>query len=607
MNPCKRRPFAFSCLIIMLTLLLASCESSESSFYINPDEDTDRNPPTDRDSFDGGESEEADGEDAAEDNETELEEDAPLPPVGYYLACEEAKAQVQAWEAQRPGSLTVYEAGTSSISAGRTFSGSVWMRDDAKVTTGASADPIEIRGHLILSGNAVFTAEGAEFEWKEKANQEQKEPHGFTVVLLDDATAEFDTVRIHNYAPNILACGNSGLRLKNVEFDGGQARIDAAEAAVIEAKEFPYGEIETWIANKATMVLQDSPQADLRPGQVIGSGWEVELSPPAIGSVEDFRVKTATHGVAYSLTIQDCHVIAWPVEIRKEAILAIRNSRHERDGVPQFDLESGANGLELILPLTGQHILENLDDHTCPDRFESTLEDREILIESSCLRHWRVRASGGAQVALRQCSLGGLETDNTAEVTVDYSTFTGEAPLVARGQSTVSLRKTVFHGPPATYDNAKMVFSDSTSQLTEDELNDGSHDESLLAFNSVEGRVPMEAFDKSLNAHLKLESLKGEDWTLKLRGTAKGYRGPYNMGNTGFFTATLVSAADGSVIHAAGTSGATIEGREIASFDVIYAGDYRALIEMSVNVGTAIQETMISSLVTSWSPPETGK
>ena len=382
--------------------------------------------------------------------------------------------------------------------------------------------------------------------------------------------------------------------------------MDIAEAALLEAESFPYGEIELWVANKATMIVQESPNADLLVGQVIGSGWDATLTLPATGQIDQYRVKNDPDGVAYSLGIVNSHVVSWPVEVRRDASLTIRDSRYERDGGPVFDRESGSNGLELLLPLTNQHILENLNDHECFDSYTSPLEDRELHIESSCLRHWRVRATGAAEVALRQCTLGGLETDDTAEVSVDYSTLTGEAPFVARGYSRVALRKASFHGAPATYDSAKMIFSEGTSYLSDDELADGSHDESLLAFTSVDGLLPTTAFDESLNAHLKLESLatsETDSRSLVLKGTVKGYGGPYHSGNVGFFQTKLVSPVDGSLIRDAGTKGASVENHIVAEFDMttLYAGDYRAMVEWTVG---NYNETLTSSLITGWAPPE---
>jgi len=282
----------------------------------------------------------------------------------------------------------------------------------------------------------------------------------------------------------LMIGGNARLVVEDTDF--GDVQLLSAGGATLEARRLT-GNFEVLVQDGSTMILEDIPRL---PGMgkiwvwvEFPSGSEAEYSPPMPGMIEHWSFPPpGSVGISQTATVDRCEVLVWPMLVRENSSVVLREIPPENHVVVGFHMP---NDIEVGALLNDRFYA----DHTLD------LEDREFRLVNASVDTWNLYPQADAHVTVRDSHLGeilSLENSrvwmerttidgtggffgsrDTSSITATDCTFT--CTIEASQESTIELRSSIVAPYPAdptgawtrfgAYDDGRL-FSDQTAILT---------------------------------------------------------------------------------------------------------------------------------------------
>ena len=290
---------------------------------------------------------------------------------------------------------------------------------------------------LRLSGN-IWALGNAQVRLENSVIQFLSEYHG-QYALVGAEEAQVDVVGCDYRVPNgvqhaLMVAGNAQMNVQDTDF--GDVQLLSAHTATLRASRLN-GNFEVLVQDESTMVLADIPR-DTGEGSIwvwveFPSGSEAEYSPPMPGYIESWSFPPAgATGIEQIATVDRCETLLWPMLVREDSRVTLRDIPEEHWIVVGFHMPSDGTIEGLVNDLT-------YADHTLD------LDDREFRLINASIDTWNLYPQADAHVTVRDSILGEILSLENSRVTMERTTIDGTGGFFgARDTSRITATDCVF-------------------------------------------------------------------------------------------------------------------------------------------------------------------
>ena len=305
-----------------------------------------------------------------------------------------------------------------------------WIITDAVVLT----EPTELGHVIVLSGGSLTVRDLQEpglrmsghiwvigdgsLKLENSVIQFMSVFHGqYALAGIDDARIE--VVGCDYRVPNgvqhaLFAAGNAELLVEETDF--GDVQLLSAHTARVEARRLT-GNFEVLVQDESTMVLEDIPRV---PGEgkiwvwvEFPAGSEAEYSPPMPGFVESWSCPpTGATGILQTVTVDRCDTLLWPMLVREESRVTLRDISEDHWVVVGFHMPTDAT-------------VEGLFNDRYYDDWTLGLPDRDFHLVNASVDTWNFYPQSSAHVIFRDSVVGEILSMGDARVRMERTTVDG--------------------------------------------------------------------------------------------------------------------------------------------------------------------------------------
>jgi len=226
----------------------------------------------------------------------------------------------------------------------------------------------------------------------------------------------------------LLVAGDAELVVADTDF--GDVQLITANSSRLEATRLN-GHFEVIVQDAAAANLTDIPrdpdQGNLWVWVEFGSGSRAEYSPPLPGFVDHWSFPPeGAAGIPQSVEMSRCEVLLWPLLVRPDSDLTLR------------DIDAD-NWVVVGLHLPADAAIADLVNGTSYVDHELGLADRRLLLADAAVDTWNLYPEDGARVEVRDSVLGEILSMGSSEVRVDRTTVDGTGGFLgARDRSRIT-------------------------------------------------------------------------------------------------------------------------------------------------------------------------
>lgn len=220
----------------------------------------------------------------------------------------------------------------------------------------------------------------------------------------------------------IVTAGTGRAVLEDTDF--GFVQLVPTGNSNIEARSLN-GTFEVVVQEDAHIVLEDIPrdfgQGELWVWPEFPAGSTAVYSPPLPGYVGSWSFPPeGSSGIRQTIVLTRCQVRLWPLLVRENCNLTLRNITEDNWIVVGFHLPDSlsVDGLENQDPVTTQ----TLD-----------FEDRTVRLDNASIDAWNLYPSGSARVEIRNCTLGEVLAFGASRVHLTNTTIDGTGGFFGSG------------------------------------------------------------------------------------------------------------------------------------------------------------------------------
>ncbi len=290
--------------------------------------------------------------------------------------------------------------------------GHVILLDGGSLTVRDLPEPgLRLNGHVWATGNSSVRFENSVIQFLSVY-------HGqYSLVGAD--TARMEVVDCDYRIPNgvqhaLFAVDHAVIVLEDTDF--GEVQLISSHTSTIDASRLN-GHFEVLVQDESAMRLADIPRD---PGQgaiwvwvEFPSGSAAEYSPPMPGYIESwsFPPDGAT-GIKQSATVDRCETLLWPMLVRENSQVTLRDIPEDNWVVVGFHMPNDAVVEGLINDsLYADHVLD--------------LDDRVFRLVNASIDTWNLYPQADAHVTVRDSHLGEILSLENSRVWMERTTIDG--------------------------------------------------------------------------------------------------------------------------------------------------------------------------------------
>jgi hypothetical protein len=311
-----------------------------------------------------------------------------------------ASTQVQPWE--DPDVPWVVTAPTLITEPMHVQGPIIVLTGGSLEVSGVSEPGFQMEGHLWAIGSSEVRLENSVIEFLSSY-------HGqYSLVAGEQARVEVSdcVYRVPAGVQHALMTAGSAEMLVH-DTDFGDVQLLSAESSRLTARRLN-GRFEVLVQHDSHMVVEDIPR-DVDQGNLwvwveFGPGSEAVYSPPMPGYVETWTFPPPdSTGILQTVTLSRCETLLWPMLIREDSRLTLRDIPEDHWVVVGLHLFTDA----VIRDLHNDQLY--LDETLA-------LEDRELRLENASIDTWNLYPQQDATVLVSSSTLGEILAMGDARV-----------------------------------------------------------------------------------------------------------------------------------------------------------------------------------------------
>jgi hypothetical protein len=290
--------------------------------------------------------------------------------------------------------------------------GNVILLDGGSLTIRDVPEPgVRISGHIWATGDSAVRFEGSDIRFMSVYHGQYS--------LVAAGTARVEVIGCDYRVPNgvqhaLFAVEESEFVIEDTDF--GDVQLISGHTATIDARRLD-GNFEVIVQDDSTMRLADIPRTP-ENGSIwvwveFPSGSVAEYTPPLPGFVESwsFPPPGAT-GIEQSATVDRCETLLWPMLVRADSDVTLRDIPEEHWVVVGFHLPDD-------LVVDGLVNDQWYEDHTL------ALDDRVFRVVDASIDTWNLYPQADARVTVRDSQLGEILSLENSRVRMERTTIDG--------------------------------------------------------------------------------------------------------------------------------------------------------------------------------------
>jgi hypothetical protein len=298
---------------------------------------------------------------------------------------------------------------------------------------------------------SIYAVDSASIRFENSVIQFMNTYHGqFALAGTDQATIEVIDCdyRIPNKVQHALIIfGNGEMAVEATDF--GDVQLISAGAAHLSARRLN-GNFEVLVQDDSTMELEDIPRT---PGDgriwvwvEFPSGSVAEYTPPLPGFISSWSFPPpGSMGIRQSAVVERCEAMLWPMLVRENSHLTLRDIPEE-------------NWIVVGLYLPESTTVDGLINDRFYD-FTELIFDQELTLENASIDTWNLYPQHDARIRVRDSLIGEILSFGSSRVDVENSVIDGSGGFLgARDESQIVLRNsTVTCTIEATHDGSVLL------------------------------------------------------------------------------------------------------------------------------------------------------
>ncbi len=347
----------------------------------------------------------------------------------------------------------------------------VWEGGSLTVV-GVPEPGLRLSGHIWVAENGLLQLIDSVIEFKSIY-------HGqYSLVAADRASVVVDgcTYRVTPGTQHaLIAAGDAELRISDSDLT--EIQLLTMDRGRLTAERLN-GNFEVLLQHGSEMSLRDIPR-DPEGGKIwvwveIQRGSRVVYSPPMPGFVEHWQFPPADAvGITQRVEVERCDTLLWPLLVREDSELTLRDIPSDSWVVVGLHLPSDA---------TISGLYNALDEQTT----ELALADRVLRLENASIDTWNLYPQAEATVVVAGCLLGEILAMESSTVIMTNTTIDGTGGFFgSREQSRIEATDCTFTCTIEASQESVMTLRHSLVLLNEYDPSGaytrfGAYDEALL-------------------------------------------------------------------------------------------------------------------------------
>jgi hypothetical protein len=279
---------------------------------------------------------------------------------------------------------------------------------------------------------SIYAVHSSSIRFENSVIQFMNTYHGqYALAGIENSTIEVVgcDYRIPNQVQHaLLIFGDGELRVEDTDF--GDVQLISAGAARLVASRLN-GNFEVLVQDDSAMELEDIPR-DPGEGRIwvwveFPRGSVAEYTPPLPGFVTSWTFPpTGSVGIEQSVLVERCEAMLWPMLVREDARLTLKDIPEENWVVV---------GLYLPESVTIDGLINGLDH-----QMTEFLFNQQITLDNASIDTWNLYPQDEARILVRDSVLGEILSFGHSRTTVERTTIDGSGGFLgARDRSQIVL------------------------------------------------------------------------------------------------------------------------------------------------------------------------